>query len=72
MIGNLPNSPIIAAFVVFLITVNKYFKNLMCNFSQGIPYIVLNKLNESCLTLADAVFIVPHISLLYNKTGLTI
>ena len=31
---------------------------LMCNFSQGISYIVLNKLNESFLTLADAVFIV--------------
>ena len=72
MIGNLPNSPITAAFVVFLLTANKYFGNLMCNFSQGISYIVFNKLNGSFLTLADAVFIVPHISLPYNKTGLTV
>ena len=72
MIGNLTNSPITAAFVVFLLTANKYFRNLMCNFSQGISNIVLNKLNESFLILADALFIVHvYISLPYNKTGLS-
>ena len=44
----------------------------MRNFSQGISYIVLNTLNESFFTLADAVFIVPHISLPNNNTGLPV
>ena len=72
MIANLPNPPITAAYVVFLLTANKYLKNLMCNVLQGISYIVLNKLNEAFLTLDDDVFIVPLISLPCNRLNCVI